>query len=317
MSTSVTVEAPSRLHLGMFAFGAGHRRQFGGVGIMVDEPRLRVTIHPAARYSCSGFHAARTTEIARKVSQQWLGAALPTCEIRVEAAPPEHAGLGLGTQLSLAVGVALTRYCNLARLPSAEEISIKLGRARRSSVGTHGFVHGGLIVDAGHAAGEQLGALARRVELPAGWRVVLVVPRQTAGLSGEQESEAFADLPPVPAEITGRLTSELLLEMLPAIHAEDFAAFSRSVYAFGRLAGSCFAPVQGGPFSARAAPIVERLREMGIRGVGQSSWGPTVFALTESQSSAADIRRELAKEPTLSGSDVVISHPNRQGALVR
>jgi beta-RFAP synthase len=315
MSRTVVVEAPSRLHFGMFAFGAGHRRQFGGVGLMIEEPRLRVVIRPAGKFTCAGLHAERALRIARQVAGCWLAGRLPDCEVLVEEAPREHAGLGLGTQLSLAVGVALAQFAGFPNPPSPVEIAIRLGRARRSSVGAYGFMHGGLILDAGHAAGESIGTLVKRVELPDHWRVLLITPCLPNGLSGGQEAEAFAELPPVPPEVTGQLAREVLLEMLPAAVTRDFVAFSQSVYRFGRAAGNCFAGVQGGPYATSSAAVVDRLRKCGVVGVGQSSWGPTVFALVENDA-AAELKRQWSRELDTMACEIKISRPDNRGAVV-
>ena len=42
--------------------------------------------------------------------------------------------------------------------------------------------------------------------------------------------------------------------------------------------GACFASAQGGTFaSPQASLIVDELRRLGFVGVGQSSWGPTLY----------------------------------------
>ena len=42
--------------------------------------------------------------------------------------------------------------------------------------------------------------------------------------------------------------------------------------------GACFASAQGGVFaSPQASMIVNELRRLGFVGVGQSSWGPTLY----------------------------------------
>jgi predicted sugar kinase len=136
-------------------------------------------------------------------------------------------------------------------------------------------------------------------------------------LSGNREAEAFGDLPPVSSETTGRLSAEVLLEMLPAARGGDFEEFARSVFRFGQMAGACFAEAQGGSYSPEAAPLVARLRELGVLGVGQSSWGPSVFALAADNEAADELRRQLAHEPLAAGADVVVSRPDNRGAVIR
>ena len=80
----------------------------------------------------------------------------------------------------------------------------------------------------------------------------------------------------------------VLIELLPALAARDLNAFGEALYEFNARAGDAFAPAQGGRYSGPAvANCVARLRARGITGVGQSSWGPTVFAI---------VARERAQE---------------------
>ncbi len=169
----------------------------------------------------------------------------------------------------------------------AEQLARLSGRGARSAVGTHGFLHGGLIVERGKLAGEPLSPLERQIALPADWRYVILYPRGTHGLAGEDEQTAFRDLPPVPAATTAALRQEVERELIPAAMAGDFERFSRSVYRFGRQAGECFAARQWGAFATAAtAQLVETIRQLGISGVGQSSWGPAVFTLLANHEAA-------------------------------
>ena len=53
---------------------------------------------------------------------------------------------------------------------------------------------------------------------------------------------------------------------------------------------------------------------MGIDGVGQSSWGPTVFALCESQTAAEDLLRQVRPSAEAEDYECLISAPANQGA---
>ena len=170
----------------------------------------------------------------------------------------------------------------------AEALAASVGRGRRSAVGTHGFLHGGLIVDAGKESGQTLGTLSERVAVPDDWRFVLVTKGSQRGLSGETEADAFTRLPPVPGEVTQELWRLTDDEMLPAVKRADCAAFGEAVYHFGRFAGECFAAVQGGPFASdEIGRLVDAIRDHGVDGVGQSSWGPTVFAIVPNEAEAS------------------------------
>src|SRR5690606_4384313 len=143
------------------------------------------------------------------------------------------------------------------------------------------------LIEAGKLADDEISPLITRVELPNAWRFVLLTPPASEGLSGADERKAFAQLPPVSRETTAALCETALLGLAPAAIQANFDAFSEALFDYGRMAGMCFASQQGGHFvDARLLPTVERVRAMGIRGVGQTSWGPTIFALLPGQSEA-------------------------------
>ncbi|HVT28742.1 MAG TPA: hypothetical protein VHE81_12075, partial [Lacipirellulaceae bacterium] len=248
--------------------------------------------------------------------EHWGLGSLPACEIAVES-PPNHVGLGVGTQLALAVAAGLRRFFGLADV-SVEEFAMAVGRGARSAVGTYGFKQGGLIVDAGKIAGETMGRLCRRVELPDGWRFVLVCRKDARGLAGSSESGAFARLPPVPLEVTDELWAITREQMLPAVEQQDCGMFGESVYRFGRLAGESFSAVQGGPFAnAEIARLVKSIRDFGVPGVGQSSWGPMVFAVTENEEEARRLVEWLGRTRDGIAYEITVARPNNTGAEVR
>jgi beta-RFAP synthase len=315
MTRVVQVHAPCRLHFGMFSFGHADRPQFGGVGVMIDPPAVEITITPAPRFHASGLLIDRVKAFVELAAARWELPGLPECEIFVRS-PRDHIGLGVGTQLGLSVAAGLRRFLDLEELPIGA-LAATVGRGKRSSVGTHGFHHGGLIVDAGHRGEEPVGDLARRIAIPDAWRFVLVSPPGQRGLAGAHETDAFARLPPVPESVTRQLWQITERDMLPALERGDCTLFGEAVYRFGRLAGECFSAVQGGPFANKEiANLVDAIRSFGVTGVGQSSWGPTVFAICSSLSEAETLVESLRGRPHLQRCDLDIAAPCNQGARV-
>ena len=158
-------------------------------------------------------------------------------------------------------------------------------------MGLYGFRYGGLIAEAGKTATDEIAPLVSRVALPEAWRFLLVRPAAGEGLSGEAERQAFERLPPVPPETTARMCQEAMLGLLPAAIEGDFELFSESLYRYGEEAGRCFSRQQEGIYSTTlAAATVRELRRLGVVGVGQSSWGPTIFALLPSEQAAQQVR---------------------------
>lgn len=295
----IQVSAPSRLHFGMFSFGHAEVRQFGGVGVMIDAPRLELEISPAERLETAGESQDRVREFAERAARgaDWIAPGIP-CRIEVKSAPPAHVGLGSGTQVALAVAMGLNAYFD-GPWRSAEEFARAVGRGRRSAIGLHGAMGGGLLIEAGKLADDEISPLVSRIALPADWRFVLFWPSMACGLSGEAELQAFQKLPPTNMAVTEALCREALLELAPAAIQGDFDRFSESLYRFGHTAGECFAAEQGGPYAdAKIARLVANLRAAGIRGVGQSSWGPTVFALLRNEGDARSAAEQFtASDP--------------------
>lgn len=314
---SVRVKTPGRLHFGMLSFGDSAVRQFGGVGAMIDSPSIQLTVQPAERLEVVGPLCRRVREVAGRWARFHRLAGDPALRIEIESAGREHIGLGVGTQLSLAVVAGLCAACGRS-WESAVELAKSAGRGLRSAVGSHGFVQGGLIYDPGKFPAEDMAPLQQRVELPASWRFVLICPKRSTGLSGEAEQQAFARLPPVPENVTAKLTDEIESRMLPAATAGRFSEFGDSVYQYGHAAGMCFAGQQAGPFaSAETGRLVQRIRELGVRGVGQSSWGPSVFALQPGDAEASALVSQLESIIDPSESEFIVARPDNNGAQVQ
>jgi len=84
--------------------------------------------------------------------------------------------------------------------------------------------------------------------------------------------------------------------IVPAVAAEDFNSFASGISEYGRRSGEYFAAIQGSAFSSPwAERTVGHVQSLGNFGVGQSSWGPTLFAICESSESANFLATELSK----------------------
>ena len=320
MTRTVEVLAPSRLHFGMISLEPWCGRRYGGVGAMIQTPGLRLTIREAQGLEAVGPMSRRTLRAARLA---WNNdpacpdpAGEPPCRIEVHEAPPQHVGLGTGTQLAMAVAAGLNAFFDRPALDAAT-LARRVGRGQRSAIGLYGFFQGGLLFEGGKTPSEEVSPLVARVELPEAWRFVLVRPRGPRGLSGVAEQRAFAELPVVPVERTtalGRLAAEVLL---PAAAAGRFEEFSESLYRFGYEAGLSFAGRQGGAFAGpRLTALVQAIRDLGVRGVGQSSWGPTLFALLPSADAAAELLLRLPRTSCPGDLELAVTVSANRGASI-
>jgi len=289
-----------------------------------------------------GLIADRGVATADACIRQWQLPPTQGVFIDVMSAPREHAGLGCGTQLSLAVAAGIRAIHGpgtAAGLEGAVEHPISLdpsevlelaravGRGKRSCIGLHGFARGGLIVEAGRmvAAGSQEAAgddpfspLVARVRLPSSWRCVVVMQKGMSGLHGERERRAFEELPAVPLEVTSEMARIALLDLVPAANEGNFSRFADAIARYGAAAGRPFDAVASRLESSEIIRDVSSLLgELGARGVTQSSWGPTVFACCESLVEAAGLLERIDALDLNDHLDVMITKFDGDGASMR
>jgi len=313
MPAAVSVIAPSRLHFGLWSLDTPGTRQFGGVGAMVDQPNLRLSLTDASHFQVSGANAGRVVEYAGRWAE-FHHQPLPNCLLKIEATIPEHAGLGSGTQLALATAAGLNAFVGLPS-QTPPELALSVGRGLRSAVGTYGFVFGGLVVEQGKLPDEPISPLDCRIDMPDAWRFVLVRPQGLMGLAGTQEIEAFAGLASTPQSVTEELIAMTRDGLVPAAATADFPTFAQTLYQYGRLSGEFFATRQGGPYNGPVlTALVEQLRARGHIGVGQSSWGPTIFVVLPSHAAATSLANDLTTEGT--PLDITVTSPCNSGARI-
>lgn len=319
MPHTVVVSTGSRLHFGLLSNGRTGSRQFGGVGMMIDRPGFSLTAAAAERDEliCSAEleHRARSivVEYRRRCPPRFSP---PPVRIEISSAIPAHAGLGSGTQLGMAVAEALAVLSG-ETAASAIELASRTGRGARSALGLHGFRQGGFLVEGGKASTDHISPLVARIAFPQNWSLLLVRPPLAAGLSGEAELSGFSRLEPMPQRTTDRLCGIALLELLPAVVEANFEQFGEALYEFGQVVGEYFAPVQGGHFAhPEMATLAEQLREMGIRGVAQTSWGPTLCAVCPDEVAATALSGQLASLAAWSACEFTVAQPLNEGRKI-
>jgi beta-RFAP synthase len=300
----VFVEAPARLHFGVLDLRGDRGRWFGGIGAAAPAPATLVSARAAAALSVEGVDRDRALEFARRFLSHYgiHGGA----DVRIHHAIPPHAGLGSGTQLALAVARALAEVHGIE--PDVSRLAAAVGRGSRSAIGTWTFAGGGLVVEGGHRIGERRGSsgpLLARLMFPESWRCVVVVPEAASGLSGTDEAAAFERLPAPPDRDVERVSHLVLMALLPAVADGDLEAFGAALTEIQETTGRWFAPVQGGAFAPGPGErLVRRMREGGAAGVGQSSWGPAVYAVVGSDEAASRIATSVRAEH---GSGCIVS----------
>ena len=288
-SGAIRVRAPARLHLGFIDLNGELGRRFGSIGLAIDGCDAVVTARLAAHPSVQGVAGARAQGVIETLRQSFGD--IPPLSIRIEHAPPAHAGLGSGTQLALAVASACMQV--LGRPYSPRELAPYMGRGERSGIGIAAFEGGGFVVDGGRGRDTRIAPLLTRLEFPAAWHALLIFDEVDEGLSGSREQAVFNTLAPMSAVVAGELARWCLVRMLPAVAEHDFENFSEAVAEVQQRVGHYFAEAQGGSIytSGKVARVIAALQvEFGAQGVGQSSWGPTGFVFAPTAALAHTMR---------------------------
>lgn len=302
------VVSGSRLHFGLMQIPPAEPwprnvaetrpRYFGGVGVMLEEPAVDVVVEPHSNWEFLGLETERAQKFARQVTTE-------PHRVNIVRCPSQHVGLGVGTQLGLAIATALTR----GRIPPLE-LAKKVGRGRRSAIGIHGFEYGGFIVDAGKDRPDIISPLAAREPVPESWWFVVITPRIESTWSGEREFAAFQKLAAA-GNADDHLMRRGAKRILRALRSADLQSFGAAIKEYNIRAGEMFRPVQGDCYSHSAVrSLVSELTALGFHGAGQSSWGPTVFGVTEDQQLAFETAKRIALEQSFYFSPIVTKARN-------
>ena len=308
----VSVTAPARLHMGFLDLQGELGRQFGGLGLTLADLHTRLSVSVATEVSANGPEGARAQAALTRVLAAWRLKGGVHADI--ETVVPPHAGLGSGTQLALAVGMAVTRLHGLK--PTAGEVAARTGRGLRSGIGIGAFEQGGFLVDAGRGEATVVPPVLCRLPFPEQWRALLVLDEERQGLNGVDEHTAFKDRRPMTAATSGHLCRLVLMRIIPALMENDFSLFSRGITEVQEIMGDYFADSQGGRYaSPQVAEVMQWLRSEGVEGLGQSSWGPTGFALIDSEARARELQDQaLSLWKSAPSLRLVISRAQNKGA---
>lgn len=322
--SSVTTYAPARIHFGLFSIAEELGLRFGGAGLMVKNP---TTVIKAA--ACKKLDCTDETGLLRKNVSMWWEknadlmpgiAGVENLPIRLElqSQPPRHSGFGSGTQIAMAVAATLFKFFEL-NLPNAQELAKTMRRGKRSAIGTYGFQSGGFLVDQGISTNSTISKLKTQIHFPTDWRIILLIPKREQGMHGPLENKTFDEIvDQVKIRNRERLTQLCFDSIVPAIENARYDQLGEPLYEFNRLSGQYFCEYQFGCYhSEKCAQIVEDIRGLGINTVGQSSWGPCIFAITKDQTTANEIVTKIQSDQSelysASNIDILITQPDNDG----
>ena len=292
---NVIVSAPARLHLGFLDLNGHSGRKFGSIGLAINSHKTTIEasltgtsshqldVPEAMQDKIESLIAYFYQEIANHIIPQQRG-----INLKLLSSIPVHAGLGSGTQLSLVIGTALVRLHQLDI--NTQQIASSMGRGARSGIGIATFDHGGFIIDGGLGTESKTPPLLVQQSFPKDWVVVLLMETNRQGVHGKQELNAFKQLAPFPVEQSHAICHLTLMKLLPALIEENIDEFGQAITQIQEHIGDHFSSSQGGRYtSQKIAMLLDYAKELGHKGIGQSSWGPTGCLFVNGSSAAQEL----------------------------
>jgi len=322
----VRVRSPSRLHFSLIDLNGGLGRLDGSIGLALNHPGVILEVSSNDTIEVSGVQSGFVHSLVTRFTQHYsinLGA-----KIHVTSAVPSHVGLGSTTQLSLSIAAALSRLFGLDT--TARDLAEVMGRGGTSGIGVAAFEMGGLILDGGHTFGPTRqkqsflpsraskappGPVLIRYAFPEDWMFVVAIPNVARGLEGDREVRIFQERCPIPPEEVGAVCRVVLMKLLPAIVERNIIDFGAGL---SKLQNVGFSRLTRDLMHPAVAKCIGFMADHGAYGSGQSSFGPTVFALVKGVGEAERLREEanifLSSE---SGGEVFVTSANNVGAAIQ
>jgi beta-ribofuranosylaminobenzene 5'-phosphate synthase len=151
-----------------------------------------------------------------------------------------------------------------------------------------------------------------RHAFPREWKIVLAIPHLPKGAHGQREVEIFRDFCPVPLAEVHELCYQILVRMVPSLVEENLDELGASV---NRVQELGFKKIEVMLQQPLVHKLMAEMREAGAACSGLSSFGPTVYAVTDTQ--GRDIEAAAFEVMKEVGGEVLITRCRNEGARVR
>ncbi len=323
----IRVKTPCRLHFGLIDLNGQLGRINGGLGVALEQPGWEIKGWITEKSDSKVSLSLPMISVINRFDE-YFSTTSNEVDFEILKKIPQHVGLGSNTQFSLAVGIILAKIHNIEA--TVVDIANAVKRGGTSGIGVAAFAEGGIILDGGHTfgSGKQTNSFKPssvstappppvifRNNPPNNWQFVLLTPKTEQGAFGKEEIDLFSDNCPIPAAEVEKLSRLILIKILPAIVEKDIHAFGEGLTEMQTNF------TQFGMNRYKKGIVHDILnftrKNQDIYGSGLSSFGPTIFALTDTDEKAKKIIKEVKDAFPKNEFDLIqTSKVNRNGAKI-
>ncbi|MCD6428259.1 MAG: hypothetical protein J7L12_01450 [Desulfurococcales archaeon] len=293
-SREVCVRSGYRVYVGFYRF-RDIPYLYGAIGFSLEEPQLLLCASDSSELSID----APSHEIVTLVKDVLNVLGVSKVNINLGGYISLHKGLGARSRVLLSTITAVSVLKKIDVNPV--EIALTMGEGRHSVVDIYTFLLGNLVIDSGiklrrNDIAENAEPLAV-MPVPREWYVVIAVPedskRSHINLEQHLSDAREYDLQPQLYREVVRLMSALVLR--------DFKVFTDAISAIQQHNDKYFTKNIGFFYDEVSSELMECMRRSGLRGIGQSLLGSTVFGFTDSYVKAIEARSQLLEYFTRKG----------------
>jgi len=293
----VTIETPSRIHITLIDLNGTLGRIDGGVGLALMEPKVKVEVEFSEKNEIVGD----VENIGREALELTIKKLnlKEKFKINIKEIYPPHIGLGLTTQLSLAIAFSISQLLSLNLDPY--HLAKIVNRGGTSGIGVGAFKFGGFLLDGGHSKKVKEDFLPSsfsrappppllvRYEFPEDWYIILACYKEGKRVYGKEELRIFKDHCPISLEEVKSLSHIILMKLLPSVIEKDIESFGDCI---DKIQSLGFKRLEVNYQKEEVKNMMKRLKLKGGYGVGLSSFGPTIYTVTNSRRHAEELFEE-------------------------
>jgi beta-ribofuranosylaminobenzene 5'-phosphate synthase len=268
----VRIKTPSRLHFGVINIKNSDFNLYGSVGLALSNPFSIIEAYEKENsLKINVYREDIKFRLSKLLKYYKLNKNL---EINLINEIPEHVGLGSTTQTVLAISEALFIANDLRFDPYEIAPILEIGKI--SGIGIGAYLFGGFLIDNGKNNLNEVTKLSFKCDFPNDWGFILIIDYKVKRISGKEEEELFKILPITPKNRIEKMLN-LIEGMKDAIKERDIESFGKNLTQLQINVGLNFSSVQKDIFIFK--DYIDMLKRLGAFGVGQSSWGPTIYGL--------------------------------------